>query len=197
MKDAHDYKLISLLPSPIQAVATHSMLIETVYHQALAYELEFMDASYVGDPIERVFTTTCLDALIEHEDDRATGEQIDFLAWHVAPVFAEQFSWLYMDGWTRGIHASGVDEWFQTNKRYCIRVQAVNRLGETMCAKMAWLRKSDDTEAFEQILDTAHGLEDQNAAMFTYTIYEPRLVAAFSLLRPHPAWTAPESGAGE
>jgi hypothetical protein len=192
MNDTPGYKLVSLLPSSLQPVATHSMLIETVYHQKLAYKLEFMEASYVGDPIERVFTTTYLDELIEHEDDSEPGEQIDFLAWHTTPVFAEQFSWLYMDGWTRGIHAPSVDEWFQADKRYCLSVQAINQHGEMTDSKLAWLRKPVDTEAFEQVIDTAHGLAGKDVAMFAYTVYEPRLVAAFSLLRPHPAWTAPE-----
>jgi len=71
-------------------------------------------------------------------------------------------------------------------------VQSINKRGEVNDSNLAWLRKSHDTEAFEQVLDTAHRLASKDAAMFAYTVYEPRLVAAFSLLRPHPAWTAPE-----
>lgn len=192
MKGTPRYKLISLLPSAIQAVATHSTLIETVYHQKFTYELEFMDASYVGDPIERVFTTTYLDELTEHEDDRQLGEQIDFLAWHITPVFAEQLAWLYADGWTRGINVPKVEEWFQPEKRYVVLVQAINKRGEPHASKLAWLRNSDETEALEQLLDTAHCLEGKDAGMFAYTVYEPQLVAAFSLFRRHAAWRAPE-----
>ena len=163
------------------------MLMETVYHQKRAYELEFMDMSYLGEPVEKTITTTYLDELIEHEDDRELGEQIDFLTWHIRPIFAEQFSWLYADGGPVESMCPMLREWFQPEKRYFVLVQAINKLGETHDSKLAWLRKSDETEASEQILDTAHRFEGREAGMFAYTVYDPQLVAAFALLRPHPA----------
>jgi hypothetical protein len=191
------YKLISLLPCSPKALIARTTLIETVCHQRRAYDLKIVDESLAGEPVKAYFSATYLDELIEHEDDCEPGEQIDLLAWHITPVHAEQFTWLRTDRWTRTINAPDVEEWFQAGKRYCLLVQAINKQGKTTNSKLSWLQESKDTEAFDQILDRANRLDERKAAMFAFTVYEPRLAAAFAVLRPHPAWKAPELGDGE
>lgn len=197
MNGSPRYKLISLLPCSAQALIVRTTLMETVCHQRRAYDLKIADESLVGEPITDYFSATYLDELIEHEDDHEPGEQIDLLAWHVTPVHAEQFTWMRADKWTRSINAPNVEEWFQADNRYCLLVQAINKHGKTTNSQLSWLQESEDTEAFDQILDRANRLDGRDAAMFAFTVYEPRLAAAFSLLRPHPAWKAPELGVDE
>lgn len=197
MNESPRYKLISLLPSSPESLFVRTTLIEIVCHQRRAYDLKIADESLAGGPVKDYFSATYLDELIEHEDDCAPGEQIDLLAWHITPVHAEQFTWMRTDKWNRIINAPDVDEWFQADKRYCLLVQAVNKRGKTTDSKLSWLQESKDTEAFDQILDRANRLDGKDAVMFAFTVYEPRLAAAFAVLRPHPAWKAPELGDGE
>lgn len=194
MNGSPRYRLISLLPCPPEALIVRTTLIETVCHQRRAYDLTIADDSLAGEPIANYFSTTYLDELIEHEDDYEPGEQIDLLAWHITPVYAEQFTWLHADEWTHTINAPNVEEWFRADERYCLLVQAINKRGKMTTSKLSWLQESKDTEAFDQILDRANGLDGRDAVMFAFTVYKPRLAAAFAVLRPHPAWKAPELG---
>ena len=189
MNDSFEPRLVSILPQSSTAVVVPPMMIETTYHQSRCYELVLLDPSYADRTLKTVIADTLFDEVADAESTHGRSEQVDFLGWHLIPVFAQQLSWLQSpDGrWSRRLDAGFVNEWFGPRRRYCVMVQGFDHRGQTPVSKLLWMKADSEEHTAEEIVDAAHDMDGRDVVMYTCSVFEPRLMAAFSVLRPHPA----------
>jgi hypothetical protein len=182
---AEDWQLVSLLPDQSPKVKL-PMVIETAYLDDMEYTLDWLDPSLEGDAIEDIIEDRFFDAnelLYNEQDENGSENEYAYRAWHLIPLFAQQFVWHQDDGeWRRGMAKTA--HWFQPNRRYCIMAQSFGEAGVVLQTRLGWLLEDDELEASEHFDTLTCTMQVQNALLVGYTVYEPQLLAAYAVLRP-------------
>lgn len=195
MNEDFEWQLVSLLPhsSPIAACP---MVIETVYHHTMKYLLELLEPSLDGESLHDIIVDQFFDP-DELQTSTKLDEQFDVRAWALTPVYAGQMVWTQNERqeWCRAFGIAHTETWFTPDTTYCILYQAFDCRGHAITTELRWFNESDADAAADKIaLETVDEENNKDAALVAYTVYEPRLAAAYSILRPHPVLNARSFG---